>query len=111
MINRPNFMGLDGFAWWFGVVENRKDPLLLGRCQVRIHGWHTENLMQIPTQDLPWAHPIMPLSTNTSTVSSAKEGDMVFGFTDNHTTLAQRQRDEMRRPHMPKQCQSHSILD
>ena len=80
MINRPNFMGLDGFAWWFGVVENRKDPLLLGRCQVRIHGWHTENLMQIPTQDLPWAHPIMPLSTNTSTVSSAKEGDMVFGF-------------------------------
>lgn len=80
MINRNNFMGLDGFVWWFGVVENRKDPLSLGRCQVRIFGWHTEDKNQIPTSDLPWAHPILPLSTNSSTVSSAREGNMVFGF-------------------------------
>lgn len=80
MINRPNFMGLDGFAWWFGVVENRMDPLSLGRCQVRIHGWHSENLLEIPSADLPWAHPVMPLNTNTAGVISVKEGDMVFGF-------------------------------
>jgi hypothetical protein len=73
-------MGLDGFAWWFGVIENRKDPLSLGRCQVRIFGWHTEDKNQIPSKDLPWAHPILPISTNTGTVTSAKEGDMVFGF-------------------------------
>lgn len=80
MINRNNFMGLDGFVWWFGVVENRQDPLRLGRCQVRIYGWHTEDKNQIPTKDLPWAHPILPLSTNSATISSAKEGNMVFGF-------------------------------
>lgn len=80
MINRNNFMGLDGFVWWFGVVENRKDPLSLGRCQVRIFGWHTEDKNQIPTKDLPWAHPVLPLSTNSATVIAAKEGDMVFGF-------------------------------
>ena len=80
MINRSNFMGLDGFLWWFGVVENRKDPLSLGRCQVRIFGWHTEEKTQIPTRDLPWAHPVLPVSTNSGTVSAVKEGDMVFGF-------------------------------
>ena len=37
-----NFIGKDGFNWWVGVVENRMDPLKLGRCQVRIFGYHTE---------------------------------------------------------------------
>jgi len=80
MINRNNFMGLDGFVWWFGIIENRKDPLSIGRCQVRIFGWHTEDKNLIPTSDLPWAHPVMPLNTNTGTGLAAKEGDMVFGF-------------------------------
>jgi hypothetical protein len=26
-----------------GCVENREDPLKIGRCQVRIVGLHTEN--------------------------------------------------------------------
>ncbi|NDB82749.1 MAG: hypothetical protein EB127_08420 [Alphaproteobacteria bacterium] len=80
MINRSNFMGLDGFAWWFGIVENRKDPLSLGRCQVRIFGWHSEDKNLIPTKDLPWAHPILPITSNSATLTSTKEGDMVFGF-------------------------------
>ena len=29
------FMGLDGFIWFVGVVENRNDPAELGRVQVR----------------------------------------------------------------------------
>jgi hypothetical protein len=33
-----SFAGLNGFAWWMGVVENRNDPLKMGRCQVRIFG-------------------------------------------------------------------------
>jgi hypothetical protein len=36
-----------------GVVENRIDPLQLGRCQVRIFGHHTENKQLLPTSDLP----------------------------------------------------------
>jgi hypothetical protein len=29
--------------FYTGVVENREDPLKIGRCQVRIVGLHTEN--------------------------------------------------------------------
>ena len=71
-------MGLDGFVWWLGVVENRNDPLNLGRCQVRIFGWHTENKMLIPSADLPWAMPMLPV--NSTQIITIKEGDMVMGF-------------------------------
>jgi len=75
---RKEFIGLDGFYWWFGVVENRQDPLGLGRCQVRIFGAHTEVLSDIPSDDLPWAHPVHAL--NNQTFSTPKEGEHVFGF-------------------------------
>lgn len=45
-----NFIG----KWWVGVVENTEDPLKTGRCKVRIFGYHTENLLDLPTNDLPW---------------------------------------------------------
>jgi hypothetical protein len=75
---RKEYMGLDGFYWWFGVVENRKDPMNLGRCQVRIFGVHTENLSLIPSEDLPWAMPVHAI--NSPAFSTPKEGDYVFGF-------------------------------
>ena len=50
------FMGLDGFVWFTGVVEDRYDPDKLGRVRVRCLGYHTENKELIPTEDLPWAH-------------------------------------------------------
>ena len=31
------------FVWWQGVVEDRIDPLMLGRCRVRILGYHTDD--------------------------------------------------------------------
>jgi predicted chitinase len=46
-----------------GVVENRKDPLKLGRCQVRIVGLHTEQKTVLPTADLPWAFPMQPVTS------------------------------------------------
>lgn len=74
-----NFAGLNGFVWWTGVVENRNDPLKLGRCQVRIFGWHTDNLQLVPSSDLPWALPM--ISGNVSQISKTpKEGDYVAGF-------------------------------
>ena len=76
---RKNFIGLDGFVWWMGVVESRKDPLRLGRCQVRIFGWHTDNKSLIPSADLPWAQPMIPVNQAQS-YSSPKEGDYVVGF-------------------------------
>ena len=50
------FMGLDGFIWFTGVVEDRNDPAKLGRVRVRCLGFHTEDRNEIPTEDLPWAH-------------------------------------------------------
>lgn len=77
----PNFMG-DGFIWWIGVVENRLDPLNLGRCQVRIYGWHHPDLGQIASDALPWAQPIKPLTGPGALTgpNPPKEGDTVFGF-------------------------------
>ena len=78
-IYKQNYMGQAGFIWWVGVVESRKDPLNLGRCQVRIFGWHTENLQLIPTADLPWAHPVIPVNES-DTTKTPTEGQYVMGF-------------------------------
>jgi len=73
-----DFAGKAGFIWWVGVVEDRQDPLKLGRLRVRCVGWHAENKMHLPTDALPWSMPMMPL--NNSNPHPPKEGDMVFGF-------------------------------
>jgi hypothetical protein len=74
-----NFLGKDGFNWWMGVVENRVDPLNLGRCQVRIFGWHTDNLQEMPSTDLAWAHPILPVNAKDFS-NTPHENDWVVGF-------------------------------
>jgi len=55
---QQNVYGDNGFYWWVGVVEDRDDPLMLGRCRVRIVGYHTPIVTELPVEDLPWAHPI-----------------------------------------------------
>jgi hypothetical protein len=78
-MQRNNFMGLDGFIWFMGVVENRIDPLMMGRVQIRAFGWHTEDKVSIPTADLPWAQPLFA-SNASITTNTPKEGDYVVGF-------------------------------
>jgi hypothetical protein len=73
-----NYAGLDNFVWWIGVVEDRQDPMHLGRCRVRFFGFNNESLTENPTQNLPWAHPAHSL--NDQTFSTPKESDVVFGF-------------------------------
>lgn len=46
-----------------GVVENINDPLRLGRCQVRVVGLMTDNKTLLPTEDLPWAIPMQPITS------------------------------------------------
>jgi len=79
------FMGLDGFVWFVGVVESRQDPAKLGRVQVRCLGFHTENLNLIPSEELPWAHVMHPVTDPSmqglgSTPSFLVEGTYVVGF-------------------------------
>ena len=80
-----NFMGKDGFIWWQGVVEDRHDPLFLGRCRIRILGWHTKDKSQIPTESLPWAFPVQPITSAAQTgvgtsPTGPVEGTWVVGF-------------------------------
>ena len=80
-----NIYGNPNFTWWVGVVENRQDPEKLGRCKVRIYGYHTDDLGILPTKDLPWATPMMPItSASTSGVGIAPvgpvEGTWVVGW-------------------------------
>lgn len=35
----------------------------LGRCRVRITGWHNPDDNELPTDCLPWAYPIMPITS------------------------------------------------
>ena len=79
MSDFQNRLGHDDFIWWIGVVEDRFDPLNLGRCRVRIFGSHTENLQLIPTSSLPWATPLYPVN-DSRTIATPMEGDYVFGF-------------------------------
>ena len=79
------FMGLDGFVWFTGVVEDRNDPDALGRVRVRCLGFHTEDLNDIPTADLPWATVMHPTTDPSmqglgNSPSFLVEGSWVVGF-------------------------------
>lgn len=73
------------FYWWFGCIENRDDPLRLGRCKVRIVGYHTDDNEILATEDLPWAIPIGPSNSAGSSgvgwsPTGPVEGTWVVGF-------------------------------
>ena len=73
------------FIWFIGVVEDRLDPLKLGRCRVRVLGKHTEQKKLIPTDELPWAWPMSPITTASmngigQTPLGPVEGTWVTGF-------------------------------
>lgn len=75
----------NSFIWWQGVVEDRKDPQRLGRCRVRIFGYHDKDKNLIPTAQLPWASPVTPVnSASTSGIGETPVGPVpgthVFGF-------------------------------
>lgn len=85
MASTNGFLGFDQFIWFQGVVEDRLDPLKLGRLRVRILGIHTEDKTRIPTNELPWASPVMPIQNASmngigDTPMGPVEGTWVIGF-------------------------------
>lgn len=72
-------IGFDGFIWFIGVVESLDDPQKIGRCKVRIIGWHDADLEKLSTNELPWAFPVHPV-TQASTTPNYRPGDWVVGF-------------------------------
>jgi len=84
-MNNENFMGLGGFLWFFGVVEDRQDPLKVGRLRVRIVGVHTQDKQVLPTADLPWSLCVLPITASGisgigQSAVGLLEGSWVFGF-------------------------------
>jgi len=80
-----DFMGIDQFVWFVGVVEDRLDPERAGRVRVRCVGLHTDNLDLLPTEDLPWAQVIAPTDSPSmagmgNTPPFLVEGTHVIGF-------------------------------
>ena len=64
---------------FIGKVENRNDPLKLGRCQVRVMGVHNENASILPTIDLPWAMPLSPVNSASSAGIGISPTGIVLG--------------------------------
>ncbi len=48
---------------YFGIVEDRDDPLMIGRCKVRVMGIHTSDKTILPTSDLPWSYPLLSITS------------------------------------------------
>lgn len=67
-----------------GVVEDRNDPLKVGRVRVRAIGFNTNDKTELPTEDLHWAQPILPSTeAGTSGIGASSklvEGSYVYGF-------------------------------
>ena len=87
-----NFQGQDGFVWFTGVVEDRNDPTKLGRVRVRCVGYHTDDKIKIPTEDLPWAWVLQTVHTPSMngmghTPGFLVEGTWVMGFFRDPDTL------------------------
>lgn len=69
---------------FYGIVEDRNDPLKIGRVRVRVHGIHTDDKQKIATPDLPWAQVLLPTTSaglsGFGTQHGLIEGSSVYGF-------------------------------
>ena len=73
------------FSWFTGVVEDIFDPMQMGRVRVRCFGYHTDDKTQIPTEDLPWALVMMPVTSASmsgigQSATGILQGSWVIGF-------------------------------
>ena len=73
------------FVWWTGTVEDIFDPEEMGRIKVRMYGIHTDNKTDIPTEALPWAQVITPITSASlagvgHSPTGIVKGSWVIGF-------------------------------
>ena len=76
-------MGEEGLRWFVGIVVDIDDPKQLGRLRVRVVN-ETDDTA-IPVSDLPWATPIIPLTSASlngvgRSPTGLLVGSHVFGF-------------------------------
>ena len=82
------YMDTKYMEYFYGIVEDRQDPLKVGRVRVRIHGIHTDEKTLIATADLPWCQVILPTTSaalsGLGTGHGLVEGSTVFGYFRDH---------------------------
>jgi hypothetical protein len=80
-----DYLGMK-FIWFFGVVEDRNDPIKLGRVRVRCYGWYSaDKNTKVPVENLPWAQIIQPPTSAAMgdigrSPTGIVEGSWVIGF-------------------------------
>ena len=91
---KTNFLGSDGFRWWIGQVAPKKVWELQfrkrnnawgNRVKVRIMGYHPQNTVDLPDEDLPWAICLLSPQLGSGKAGKNKalriqQGDIVVGF-------------------------------
>ena len=96
----PGFLGAS-FNWWIGQIADDstwRDNIIPGkfenqdaipgwgyRYKVRIIGLHDQGETEIPSNQLPWAQVMFPITagggqTSSSQTPNIRQGNMVFGF-------------------------------
>ena len=105
---------LSGF--YRGVVEDNNDPKKAGRVRVRIHGIHSPKKIKteldgIPTDELPWAEPILPINEGSvsgfGVWSVPVQGCHVMCFFENGNVTQPRYFGSM--PGIPERKESYDI--
>lgn len=66
-------------SFFYGVVENVKDPLKSGLVQVRVHGAHDPRTEILPTKYLPWAQLMIPTTSASDSGVGASPTGIVVG--------------------------------
>jgi len=71
--------------WFTAIVTNLADPLNAGRVQIRCYEYHSIDEGDLPDVDLPWALPLLPVTSAASNGTGASAtgllvGSWVFGF-------------------------------
>ena len=91
---KTNFLGRDGFRWWIGQIppveswtlQYRKRQKSWGnRVKVRIMGYHPQNTVELPDEELPWAMVLLSPQCGSGGAGKGKpirikQGDVVVGF-------------------------------
>ena len=76
---------LGAMIWFTGVIESVDDPEELGRVKVRCFGYHTPSNIDLPTEDLPFASCVAPITSASmsgigESTTGLLPGSWVIGF-------------------------------
>jgi hypothetical protein len=74
----------DQIRWFVGDVTSISDPLQMGRVRVRVTGIHQNNEQEIPSDNLPWAQTVVPVTQGGTkglgNILGIQVGARVFGI-------------------------------